>query len=152
MKNTRGSSGSRDGRYSRQPGSARDGSTSWRSARSTRASSPSLATQRTVSTNAMTLRAPANRVRQRSERFDLDRDLVAVLEQTLRVTEDADPGGSPGEDEVAGLKCRRLRDVGDDLVHAEDEVRRRGVLQHPAAHDRPDPEVVRSPHLRGGDR
>src|SRR5216117_672586 len=100
MKNTRGSSGSRDGRYVRQPGSARDGSTSWRSARSTRASSPSLATQRTVSTHAMTLRAPAHRVRQRAETLDLDRDLVTVLEQPLGVAEDAHAGGSAGEDEV----------------------------------------------------
>ena len=89
-----------------------------------------------------------DRVRERADALDLDRDLVARLQQPLRIAEDTDSRGSAGEDQVAGLEGHRLRRVTDDLVDAEDEVRRRRVLEHLAAHDRADAEVVRVRDLR----
>ena len=84
-----------------------------------------------------------DRIRQRREPLDLDRHLVSRLEQPLRIAEDADPGGCPGEDEVARLERRRLRRVRDHVVDPEDEIRRRRVLQRLAADDRADCERMR---------
>src|SRR5581483_5223531 len=63
-----------------------------------------------------------DRVCQRTEPFDLDRDLVAGLHEDLRVAEGADSRGRPGGDQVARLERDRLRDVRDDLGDAEDHV------------------------------
>ena len=82
---------------------------------------------------------------------DLDRDLVAGLQQPRRVAEHADAGGRAGEDQVAGLERRRLRGVADDLVDPEDQVRGRRVLHRLAVQDRADPERVRIGDLRSRD-
>ena len=92
-----------------------------------------------------------DRVRERADAVDLDRDLVAGLQQPLRVAEDADAGRRPGEDQVARLEGRRLRRVADDLVDPEDQVRRRRVLHDVAVQDRADPERVRIADVGGRD-
>ena len=82
-------------------------------------------------------------IRDRLEPLDLDRHLVARPQESLRIPEHADAGGRPREDEVARLERRGLRHIGDHVVDPEDEIRGRRVLQHLAAHDRPDRESVR---------
>ena len=52
-------------------------------------------------------RSLLDRVGQGAEALDLDRNLVAVLQQHLRVAEDADARGRAGRDEVAGLERDR---------------------------------------------
>src|SRR3712207_5006296 len=101
------------------PGSDRVPATSFGISSATRSSSPSLAVMRTVSTKAISF-SSLHGVGQAPEAVDLDRDLVAVLEQHLRVAEHADAGGRAGGDQVARLECDRAAGVGDDLRHRED--------------------------------
>src|SRR5512132_4438983 len=70
-----------------------------------RSSSPSRAVMRTLRTKAISGSALLlDGIGQGAEAFDLDRDLVTVLQQDLGIAEDADAGRGPGGDQVARLQ------------------------------------------------
>src|SRR5215218_1422685 len=92
-----------------------------------RSCSPSRAVMRATRTKAISALL-LDGVGQGAEAVDLDGDLVTVLEQDLRVPEDADAGWGAGRDEVAGLERDDPADVGDDVGDREDHLGGRGVL------------------------
>src|SRR2546421_2795216 len=99
--------------YSLQPGSEREACVSSPISLAACSSSPSRAVILTVSTNAISLLP--DRVGQAAEALDLDRHLVAVGQQSLRLPEDADAGRRARRDQVAPLERDRLAHVRDDL-------------------------------------
>src|SRR3954470_3105102 len=109
----------------------------------TRSCSPSLAVMRATRTKAIYSTLLRDGVGQGAEALDLDRDLVTVLQQDLRIPEDADAGRRARGDQVAGLQRDRAADVADDLGDREDHVRRRGVLHDLAVEDASDRQRLR---------
>src|SRR5438034_545822 len=81
-----------------------------------------------------------NRVRERAETVDLDRHLVAVLQEDRRLAGEADPRGRASRDQVVGLERHRQACERNHLGDREDHLCRRRILHHLAVQGAADPE------------
>src|SRR3954454_3829600 len=84
-----------------------------------------------------------------AERLDLDPHDVARAQELPRVHRHADAARRAGQDEVPRLERAGLRDEVDELLRAEDEVARGGVLAQLAVDVGRDAQVARIRHLVG---
>jgi len=77
-----------------------------------------------------------------ADALDPDGHAVAVVEVDRRIAGRPDTRGRPGEDEVGGAEGEGPTTGRDEFVQAEDEIRRRRVLQALPVDVGPDVEVV----------
>src|SRR5579864_478091 len=96
--------------------------------------------------------AACDRVPEHADAVDLDLDDVARLQPNGGLAGHADAGRSAGKDEVARLESEDLRQIGDHLANAKDQLARVRVLHRLAVQAQADAEVLRVGHLVSADQ